>query len=260
MARILIAEEHGEDSFIQNLLKPKHELVVVTTMREAATTLKSQLFDLIIIDLHFDESRMFDALHLVKSISKNADKPIIGIASRRGRVLRTVQDGLDFTARAMGAWMFLDVHEYNKTRDPDAEVLRVIERCLVGEARKANRKARFDLQKERHEIHRLRSKIEYEEWSEEVEEKLVELRHKLRDLLLTLCDLNMGSINQQERVDESRHQLDRVSKSVVEAEDQATRAERAQTLDELHHAVDELRIAEREEEAQKKRSTRDDKQ
>ena len=45
-----------------------------------------------------------------------------------------------------------------------------------------------------------------------------------------------------------------MSESVVANEDEATRGERKQTLEELHHAVDEFAIAEREEEAKKKRA------
>jgi CheY-like chemotaxis protein len=254
MARILIAEEEQNESLIQTLLRPKHELVVVTTMSQAATVLRDQVFDLIIIDLYFDESRMFDLMHLARSISKSADKPIICIGSRSGRMHRPVNDGLDFTVRALGAWMFLDVHNYNQTKDPRAAILRVIERCLIGAARKATHKARVDLQAQRDEIHRLRTNIENEEWSEEVEAQLVQLRHNLTALLLNLCDMNLGNIAQQELIDESRSQRDRVSPGVVMAEDSATRAERKQTLEELHRTVDEFRITEREEEAQKNRS------
>lgn len=85
------------------------------------------------------------------------------------------------------------------------------------------------------------------------------MRRKLTTLLVDVCDLNIDSIAQQEQVDESRHLKDRVSESVIASEDEATRGERKQTLDELHHAVDEFAIAEREEEASKKRANREKK-
>lgn len=254
MARILIADTQEKDSFIQHLLKPKHEPVVVTTMSQAAIELKRQAFDLIIIDLHFDESRMFDAMHLVKAIPKNADKPVICLGSQNSSVTRAVSDSLSFTARAIGAWMYLDLPTYNQTQDPQAEVLRLIERCLVGEARKATQAERVDVQKQRAEIHQLRLKIEKEEWSAELDEKLVEMREKLTGLLLQNCDLHLGSILQQEAIDESRDLKDRVSESVTQGEDKATRKERKQTSDEVEHAVTELGIAEREEAAKKKRA------
>lgn len=255
MARILIAEGQVQGSFTQSLLGSAHDLSIATTMSQFAARLKNDSFDLIVIDLHFDESRMFDAMHLAKTISNNADKPVICIATRISRIHRPITHSLDFTVRALGAWMFLDVHRYNGTQDPKAELLRVIERCLIGEARKANREARIDLHKRRYEIHQLRSQIEKEDWSEDVEERLVELRHKLTALLLDLCDLNMGNMSQQQRIDESRNQHDRVAESVLADEDKATRAERMQTIDELHHAVDEFRIAEREEETKKRGGT-----
>lgn len=256
MARILIADTEEKDSLIQNLLKPKHELVVVTTMSQAAIELKRQPFDLVIIDLHFDESRMFDAMHLVKSIPRNADTPIIGISSRISRIPRAIMDGMSFTARALGAWMFLDVHEYNQTQDPEAEVLRVIERCLVGEARRATHEARADVHKQRQDIHRLRLRIEQEEWSPELDRMLIEMRQKLTALLLQQCELHMVNMSQQEVIDESRDLKDRVAESVMADEDKSTRSERQQTLKELQQSVGEIQIAQREEE-KKRRKKRD---
>jgi CheY-like chemotaxis protein len=257
MANIFIADTKNENAFLQNLLQPAHELTVVTSMIEAAAALKAKTFDLIIIDLHFDESRMYDAMHLVKAIPKNADKPIICFGSQLNtRMPQPVTDALNFATKAMGAWMFLDLHKYNQTQEPDDELLRLIERCLVGEARKASQAERLDVHKQREEIHRLRVKIEDAEWSPELDEELVEMRHKLTGLLLQHCDLQLGSILQQEVIDKSRDLKDRVSESVTQGEDKATRKERKQTSDELHHAVNEIEISEREEEAKEKRGTR----
>jgi CheY-like chemotaxis protein len=254
MAKIFIADTKDGKAFLRTLLEPNHELTVVTSMTDAAAALKEKTFDLIIIDLHFDESRMYDAMHLVKAIPKNANKPIICFGSQQQtRMPQTVNDALNFATKALGAWMFIDLHTYNQAKDPNDELSRVIERCLVGEARKVSQAERLDLHKQREEIHRLRLKIENEEWSAELDEKLIEIRHKLTGLLLQNCDLHLDSISQQEAIDKSRDLKDRVSESVTQGEDKATRKERKQTSDELHHAVTELEISEREEEAEEKR-------
>lgn len=142
MAKIFVAESEQSFSYIQNLLNSKHELVSVKTLRDAAAKLKKQSFDLIIIDLYFDESRMFEAMQLAKTIPKNADKPIICMATSQIRA--PFIDSVDFTARALGAWMFIDVYEHGQTGDAKSELLRVIERCLAGDARKATRAARVE--------------------------------------------------------------------------------------------------------------------
>ncbi len=254
MAQILLADNQANNSFTQNLLKDKHEFVVATSMGKAATALKSEVFDLIIIDLGFDESRMFEAMQLVKTISKNADKPVICISTGSAKIQRPLLDSVDFTARAMGAWMFLDVNDYNQTQSQKSELLRVIDRCLLSYARKETSRARLDLHQQRIEIHRLRSNIEHAEWSNDYEERLVELRKKLAALLVNVCDLSIGTFSHQEEIDELRGQHDFVSDSVVSAEDVATRSERKQALNELHHAVDEFEISEREDLAREKRA------
>jgi len=222
-------------------------------MSEAAAALKNQSFDLFIIDLHFDESRMFEAIQLVRTFSKNAEKPVICIAQQAAQLHAPIKHSLEFTTSALGAWMFLDVHDHEDKPNLKTDLSRVIERALLGKARKATSKMRTDLHKQREDIHRLRVKIETEEWSDDVEEELVELRRNLAALLLTLCDVNIGNIAQQEQIDESRNLKDRVSDKAIEDEDKATQGERKQTLRELRHAVKEFEIAEREEEAAKKR-------
>jgi CheY-like chemotaxis protein len=255
MARILIAEPAEGDEFLESLLKPRHELVVVATMNSAVTRLKKDTFDLIIIDLHFDESRMFDLMNVIRAMSKYDEKPIICVASKSTRITQTVIDGMSFTARALGAWMFLDLQKYNQTQDHQDELLRIFERCLTGEARKTTQAARVDLHQRRQEIHKLRLEIEKAQWSPEMDKKVAEMRQDLMALLAEHCELHMETISQQEAIDESRDNKDRVSECVTQTEDKATRTERKQTLDELHHAVSELQIAEREE-SKKKRAER----
>jgi CheY-like chemotaxis protein len=223
MAGILIAEALNSDGMLQQLLRPTHEVVTAVDMKSALAELKKDTFDLVIIDLHFDESRMFDLMQVIHAMPRYANKPIICIASRSTSITQVVYEGMSFTARALGAWMFLDL--YKKHQGTHDELLRIIERCLTGEARRITQAARLDLHQHRQKIHKLRMEIQNEEWSPELEEKLADMREKLTTLL-EHCELHMESLSQQETIDESRELKDRVSESVTQAEDKATRIER----------------------------------
>jgi hypothetical protein len=190
---------------------------------------------------------MFELLSDVRKTSVNADNPIICFCTRDTPLTRTMHESIEVASKALGAWMYLDQHEYNVTKDPDAELLRIIERCLTGEARKKTQAERMDLQKQREELHRLREALEDREWSENLEDRVVELRKNLAAVLLDLCKLHVNNIDQQEEIATSRDQRDRVSESVNTAENGAMREERKQFLNETRQTVKEVEIGEREE-------------
>lgn len=59
MARILLAVE-GTGQPLRVVLEPKHEIEVVTTLRAAYQLLETQRFDVIVCDVCFDGSQMFE--------------------------------------------------------------------------------------------------------------------------------------------------------------------------------------------------------
>jgi response regulator RpfG family c-di-GMP phosphodiesterase len=253
--RILIADSRKDESLIQNLLASEFEVIAVTTIKQATKALKEEQFDLIMVDVSFDESRMFDVLQLSKAHPLSAETPVICFAVEVTPIGRVVHESLCFTVRALGAWMFLSLHDLAHVEMRRAELLRVIQRCLTGEERKKTQAARVDVHKRRLDIHQLRVDVETEDWSQQLEDRLLQIRADLTTLLHELCDLQIGSISQQESIDESRRMKDYVDVSVVEAEDEATRIERKESLEELNSSVDEFKIAQREE-AKKKRRKR----
>lgn len=110
MAKIFIADRVQQNSFTQNLLQKTHDVTVATTLSGAAKAIKEQTFDLLIIDLAFDESRMCEALYLFKANQKNREKPVICISTNEPTMQKTFFESLDFATRAMGAWMFIDTN------------------------------------------------------------------------------------------------------------------------------------------------------
>jgi len=83
MARVLVADVPEMDERVRHCL-PGHELLFVRTMREAMVTLRHDSFSLVVIGVHFDESRMFELLTHVRSLSAYDAVPVVcvqGLAS-----------------------------------------------------------------------------------------------------------------------------------------------------------------------------------
>ncbi len=247
MAIILIADTIDGVANLKRILQPGHVLVAVNTMVDAVGKLGKQAFDLIIVGVHFEESRMFELIPKIRRFPENANTPIICFCTRDTAMTRIMHDSLNLSSRALGAWMYLDQHEYNVKRDPDAELRRVIERCLTHEARRETLAKRIDVHQQRQEIHKLRSDLEAEEWSAELEDRLGDLRRRLSKVLLSLYRQQIDSHAQHESIEESRGFADRLSDSATKAENEMTKAEEQQWTKETAQSINEQEIVDREE-------------
>jgi len=252
MANIFIADTPEGVADLERILGKRHQLTVVSKMRAAEAALEQGTFDLIIIGVHFDESRMFDLLPKVKASANNADKPIICFCGRDTEMTRYMHDSLEFSSKKLGAWMYLDQHLYNVVQNSDAELRRVIQRSLTKQMRKDTQKARVDIQKAREEIQLLRSNLLSDEWSLELEDRLGDLRLKLASVLLDLSKLHVDNIAQLEEIAQSRNLKDRVSDTVFNDENKESQVERTQRLTEVGQLVKEQNIVAEEEEIGKK--------
>ncbi len=246
MSLILIADTPKGSMTLKRILDG-HELVVVHTMAEAKLKLDERSFDLIIAALHFDESHMFELIREVTKHQKNSTKPIISFSSRDSSLARVMHESLACSTKVLGAWMYLDEHAYNVYQDPDAELRRIMERCLSEEARKEMLQQRIDIQKQRNEIQHLRLMMQAQVWSPQMKNFLMGLRHELELLLLQVTNLQMSAEIQRANVTSSRDQMDRVSEDVTLKENNMAEREEQQLKEESRQTVDEKVIVEKEE-------------
>lgn len=251
MGRILVASVSNGIDFVERLMGQDHEIVFASTTADAVAKLEEQDFDLIMIGVHFDESRMFELLSLCKTIARNVDKPIITFCTRDTPLTRAMHDSIEVTVKAYGAWIYLDQHDYNVKKNPDAEVRRVIERCLISTERKKTKEKRIDIQKRREELLRLRVAVNREEWSVDLEDRVAALRQKLSEVLLELSETLAASVAQQEKLAESKDLEDRVSPQAKSDENATAREERLIMLEECQQLAKEQQIAQSEEEKAK---------
>lgn len=242
MARILIADTADGAVCLSRILKG-HKCVVVTTMKRATEELDGQSFDLIVAGLHFDDSQMFELIRTVRRMSPNEVKPIICFCSKVTRMTQLMHESLEFATNVLGAWMYLDEHSYNVYQDPDAELRRVMERCLTEESRKEIQKRRLDVQGRRTEVQQIRTLLQSQEWSLEMKVYLAGLKHDLELLLAEVAQLQSVVTVERARTAASRDLKDRVADHVRTNENTMTVTEDAQMQVEVDQAAAEERLS-----------------
>ncbi len=227
MTTALIADTPAGAVTLQRILKGMH-CTVAATMAEARLALKEP-FDLIVAALHFDGSQMFEFLRAVKDSPVNSHQPLICFCSRDTPMARFLHQSLAVTTHVLGAWMYLDEHSYNVYQDPDAELRRVIERCLTERARRKIHEQRLDIQGQRVHLQQLRQLLHHQEWSPELDGFLGGLREDLQRLLGRTDQLQSEAEEQRARVAASRDLKDRVNERILAREDEMAGTEETQT-------------------------------
>jgi DNA-binding NtrC family response regulator len=133
MASILIAGMDTEVQSLESALKERHTLLAVATKAQALAALRARIFDLLIIGVRFDESRM---LELLRESSQDGLKgempPVICFCDRDTRLSPAMHDAMEVVTRAFGVRKYLKQHEIPMSGgDPDGELREAIEGFLV---------------------------------------------------------------------------------------------------------------------------------
>lgn len=110
MAKVLVADVPEMDQRIRHCL-PGHELVLVRTMREAMKTLRHDGFSLIVIGVLFDESRMFDLLTYVRSLSHYREAAVVCVQGSEMMMPESVMRTVDMAVKALGGTAFVDLRD-----------------------------------------------------------------------------------------------------------------------------------------------------
>ena len=108
---------------------------MVTTMAEAQIALRGpEPFDMVLIGIHFDESRMFDLLRLVKADRQHWKVPVICFrgGDRPETQGRLAMQGIELACGALGANALVDVVSYKSENDGDLALRAEVERLLPG--------------------------------------------------------------------------------------------------------------------------------
>lgn len=90
-----------------------HErLVFVHTLAAALKALAAEDFALLLIGMHFDDSRMFDLLREVRAGSRNRAVPVVCYRMRPLAFTALSTNVIEVTVKALGAGAFADLTSY----------------------------------------------------------------------------------------------------------------------------------------------------
>ena len=123
--RILVADIPDSDRRLTAILNG-HELAFARTLGEAQRLLAQAGFDLIVVGVHFDDSRMFDLVRHVRG-GGQSEPPVACVRSHRFVSPALSVEGLEVAARAVACNLFLDLTKYADDASGNAEVRQRLE-------------------------------------------------------------------------------------------------------------------------------------
>ena len=123
--RILVADTPESDRRLTEVLNG-HELAFARTLSEAQRALAQGGFDLIVIGVRFDDSRMFDLVRHVRGAGQN-ELPVACIRCQRFVSPALSIEGLELAAQAAACNLFLDLTKYPDDAAGNAEARKRLE-------------------------------------------------------------------------------------------------------------------------------------
>lgn len=90
---------------------PERQLAFARTLHEAISALRHDGFQLLVIELNFDESRMFELLQYVRALPKYKDVPVICVYGDHLNLSDALIRNIDVAVKALGGMAFLDLRE-----------------------------------------------------------------------------------------------------------------------------------------------------
>lgn len=117
--KILVADVPELDARLVGLLRGQR-LFFVRTLDEAVRALEHDDFDLLIISVHFDDSRMFDLLRQVRTDGRNKGIPIICVREPGLGFTAISTNTLEVTCRALDANAFVDLAKLKDEEERNA--------------------------------------------------------------------------------------------------------------------------------------------
>ena len=126
--RILVADTPESDRRMTEVLNG-HELAFARTLSAAQRLLEQQAFDLVLVGVHFDDSRMFDLVRHIRG-GGQAGPPVACMRSSRFVSPALSIEGLEIAAQALACNLFVDLTKYPDDARGNAEVRKLLEGLL----------------------------------------------------------------------------------------------------------------------------------
>jgi CheY-like chemotaxis protein len=124
-AKVLIAEGPGMSAEIRDALS-RFEVTSVRTFADAQSALERHRFRLVLIDLQFEECRMFELLEHLHSLDDYQGVPIVCVQGTDRRVSSSIRQNMNHAVRALGGKAFFDLRAADEMTAQTCDYLRQI--------------------------------------------------------------------------------------------------------------------------------------
>lgn len=108
--RVLVADLRSGVKTIRAVLGDSAKVSSAQRMDQAIAALEEGV-ELIVCGIHFDDSRMFDFLRIVKADPRDRSIPFVCFRDLESDLAPALLESLDISSRALGAECFLDLFE-----------------------------------------------------------------------------------------------------------------------------------------------------
>lgn len=108
--KVLVADVPEADAKIRECL-PGHDLHFVRTLAQAVRELRKDGYQMIIIGMHFDDSRMFELLRYVRGLPQRNDVPVICVQCQEVMLSDAVLKNIEDAVKALGGTAFVDLRD-----------------------------------------------------------------------------------------------------------------------------------------------------
>jgi len=129
--RILVAVLHDNRERLTRVLEG-HDLVFVDNGDDARALLERDVYGLVLLGVHFDESQMFSVLGDIRSRARYRKVPILCVLGSWGRMLSEVAvEGLDHAVKALRANGFLNLLHFPDDEEGNARIRRIADYLIL---------------------------------------------------------------------------------------------------------------------------------
>ena len=129
--RVLVAEVPSVAPRLRAILG-EYDCTSVGTLAEARRALAREPFNLVVICVQFNESRMFELLEHIVNDERLVDTPVVCLRDEEGPA--SPPAGIALSAKALGARFFLDLRKLPDSETGNARLRQLFHHLLLLEA------------------------------------------------------------------------------------------------------------------------------
>jgi DNA-binding NtrC family response regulator len=130
-ANVLIADVPELEDVFRSCFGLAHDVTYVPSYADAMDAISASRFDLIVVGMHFDESRMFDVIRFARLQGRNRDTPIVAVRGTPSDFSDGTREAIEHAVEALGGNAFI---EFDLEPESLEEACRAVEKYLPGSA------------------------------------------------------------------------------------------------------------------------------